>query len=166
MGSVVFEKQLANINKGLQALRSMNKELNKFEKGSNSTKMLKGAIKRLKEAESSVKSMALEAHMLNFDKANKSVNKFNIKLKQTEKFLKTIYNQSKMISFVGMAAAASVGGMGAGIANFGKGYINNQHKAKVTGIKNFGGRSIQAIQNMSELITGNKDDLYLSLIHI
>ena len=32
MASVVFEKQLANINKGLQSLRSMNKELNKFEK--------------------------------------------------------------------------------------------------------------------------------------
>ena len=51
MASVVFEKQLANINKGLQALRSMNKELNKFEKGSNSTKTLSVAIKRLKEAE-------------------------------------------------------------------------------------------------------------------
>lgn len=166
MGSVVFEKQLANINKGLQALRSMNKELNKFEKGSNSTKTLSVAIKRLKEAESSVKSMALEAHMLNFDKANKSVNKFNIKLQQTQRLLKTIYNQSKMVTFVGMAAAASVGGMGAGIANFGKGYINNQHKAKATGIKNFGGRSIQAIQNMSELITGNKDDLYNIIAHI
>ncbi|MDY5821495.1 MAG: hypothetical protein SPJ83_01665 [Helicobacter sp.] len=166
MASVVFEKQLANMNKGLQALRSMNKELSKFEKGSNSTKMLKGAIKSLKEAESSVKSMALQAHMVSFDKAHKSVNKFNIKLKQTEKLLKTIYNQSKMVAFVGMAAAASVGGMGAGIANFGKGYINNQHKAKVTGIKNFGGRSIQAIQNMSELITGNKDDLYNIIAHI
>ena len=166
MASVVFEKQLANINKGLQALYKMNKELNKFEKGSNSTKTLSVAIKRLKEAESSVKSMALEAHMLNFDKANKSVNKFNIKLKQTEKLLKTIYNQSKMVTFVGMAATASVAAMGAGIANFGKGYINNQHKAKATGIKNFGGRSIQAIQNMSELITGNKDDLYNIIAHI
>ena len=166
MAGVVFEKQLANINKGLQSLRSMNKELNKFEKGSNSTKMLKGAIKSLKEAESSVKSMALEAHMLNFDKAHKSVNKFNIKLQQTEKLLKTIYNQSKMVTFAGMAATASVGAMGAGIANFGKGYINNQHKAKVTGIKNFGGRSIQAIQNMGELITGNKDDLYNIIAHI
>ena len=112
MASVVFEKQLANINKGLQALRSMNKELNKFEKGSNSTKMLKGAIKSLKEAESSVKSMALEAHMVSFDKANKSLNKFNIKLQQTEKLLKTIYNQSKMVTFVGMAATASVGSNG------------------------------------------------------
>ena len=56
--------------------------------------------------------MALEAHMLNFDKANKSVNKFNIKLQQTQRLLKTIYNQSKMVTFVGMAAAASVGGMG------------------------------------------------------
>lgn len=44
MASVVFEKQLANINKGLQSLRSMNKELNKFEKGSNSTKMLRGGL--------------------------------------------------------------------------------------------------------------------------
>ena len=166
MASVVFEKQLANINKGLQALRSMNKELNKFEKGSNSTKTLSVAIKRLKEAESSVKSMALEAHMLNFDKANKSVNKFNIKLQQTQRLLKTIYNQSKMVAFVGMAATASVATMGAGIANFGKGYINNQHKAKATGIKNFGGRSIQAIQNMSELIIGNKDDLYNIIAHI
>lgn len=166
MASVVFEKQLANINKGLQALRSMNKELNKFEKGSNPTRMLKGAIKSLKEAESSVKSMALEAHMLNFDKAHKSVNKFNIKLKQTEKLLKTIYNQSKMVAFVGMASMASVVAMGAGIANFGKGYINNQHKAKATGIKNFGGRSLQAVQNMGELITGNKDDLYNIIAHI
>ena len=166
MASVVFEKQLANINKGLQALYKMNKELNKFEKGSNSTKTLSVAIKRLKEAESSVKSMALEAHMLNFDKANKSVNKFNIKLQQTKKHLDTIYSKMKMVSFVSMAATASVGAMGAGIANFGKGYINNQHKAKATGIKNFGGRSIQAIQNMSELITGNKDDLYNIIAHI
>ena len=166
MGSVVFEKQLANINKGLQALRSMNKELNKFEKGSNSTKMLKVAIKSLKEAESSVKSMALEAHMLNFDKANKSVNKFNIKLQQTQRLLKTIYNQSKMVAFAGMAGIGSIAAMGAGIANFGKGYINNQHKAKATGIKNFGGRSLQAVQNMSELITGNKDDLYNIIAHI
>ena len=51
MASVVFEKQLANINKGLQSLRSMNKELNKFEKGSNSTKMLRGGglLKALKK---------------------------------------------------------------------------------------------------------------------
>ena len=32
MASVVFEKQLANINKGLQALRSMNKELINLKK--------------------------------------------------------------------------------------------------------------------------------------
>lgn len=166
MASVVFEKQLANINKGLQALRSMNKELNKFEKGSNSTKMLKGAIKSLKEAESSVKSMALEAHMVSFDKANKSLNKFNIKLQHTKKHLDTIHSKMKMISFASMAGIGSIAAMGAGIANFGKGYINNQHKAKVTGIKNFGGRSLQAVQNMSELITGNKDDLYNIIAHI
>lgn len=166
MASVVFEKQLANINKGLQALRSMNKELNKFERGSNSTKMLKGAIKSLKEAESSVKSMALEAHMVSFDKANKSLNKFNIKLQHTKKHLDTIHSKMKMISFASMAGIGSIAAMGAGIANFGKGYINNQHKAKVTGIKNFGGRSLQAVQNMSELITGNKDDLYNIIAHI
>ena len=166
MASVVFEKQLANINKGLQALYKMNKELNKFEKGSNSTKMLKGAIKSLKEAESSVKSMALEAHMVSFDKANKSLNKFNIKLQHTKKHLDTIYSKMKMISFASMAGIGSIAAMGAGIANFGKGYINNQHKAKVTGIKNFGGRSLQAVQNMSELITGNKDDLYNIIAHI
>ena len=166
MASVVFEKQLANINKGLQALRSMNKELNKFEKGSNSTKMLRGAIKSLKEAESSVKSMALEAHMVSFDKAHKSLNRFNIKLQHTKKHLDTIYSKMKMVSFVSMAGIGSVAAMGAGIANFGKGYINNQHKAKVTGIKNFGGRSLQAVQNMSELITGNKDDLYNIIAHI
>lgn len=166
MASVVFEKQLANINKGLQALRSMNKELNKFEKGSNSTKMLRGAIKSLKEAESSVKSMALEAHMVSFDKANKSLNKFNIKLQHTKKHLDTIYSKMKMVSFVSMAGIGSIAAMGAGIANFGKGYINNQHKAKVTGIKNFGGRSLQAVQNISELITGNKDDLYNIIAHI
>ena len=167
MASVVFEKQLANINKGLQALRSMNKELNKFEKGGNSTKMLRGgAIKNLKEAESSVKSMALEAHMVRFDKAHKSLNKFNIKLQHTKKHLDTIYSKMKMVSFVSMAGIGSIAAMGASIANFGKGYINNQHKAKVTGIKNFGGRSIQAIQNMSELITGNKDDLYNIIAHI
>ena len=166
MASVVFEKQLANINKGLQALYKMNKELNKFEKGSNSTKTLSVAIKRLKEAESSVKSMALEAHMLNFDKANKSVNKFNIKLQHTKKHLDTIHSKMKMISFASMAGIGSIAAMGAGIANFGKGYINNQHKAKVTGIKNFGGRSLQAVQNMSELITGNKDDLYNIIAHI
>ena len=61
MASVVFEKQLANINKGLQALYKMNKELNKFEKGSNSTKTLSVAIKRLKEAESSVKSSGIRS---------------------------------------------------------------------------------------------------------
>lgn len=166
MASVAFEKQLANINKGLQALRSMNKELNKFEKGSNSTKMLKGAIKSLKEAESSVKSMALQAHMVSFDKAHKSLNKFNIKLQHTKKHLNAIYSKMKMVSFVSMAGIGSIAAMGAGIANFGKGYINNQHKAKVTGIKNFGGRSLQAIQNMSELITGNKDDLYNIIAHI
>lgn len=166
MASVVFEKQLANINKGLQALRSMNKELNKFEKGSNSTKMLKGAIKSLKETESSVKSMALQAHMVSFDKAHKSLNKFNIKLQHTKKHLDTIYSKMKMVSFVSMAGIGSIAAMGAGIANFGKGYINNQHKAKATGIKNFGGRSLQAIQNMSELITGNKDDLYNIIAHI
>ncbi|WP_104746646.1 hypothetical protein [Helicobacter bilis] len=166
MASVVFEKQLANINKGLQALRSMNKELNKFERGSNSTKMLKVAIKSLKEAESSVKSMALEAHMVSFDKANKSLNKFNIKLQHTKKHLDTIHSKMKMISFASMAGIGSIAAMGAGIANFGKGYINNQHKAKVTGIKNFGGRSLQAVQNMSELITGNKDDLYNIIAHI
>lgn len=167
MASVVFEKQLANINKGLQALRSMNKELGKFEKGSNSTKMLiKGVIKSLKEAESSVKSMALEAHMLNFDKAHKSLNKFNIKLQHTKKHLDTIYSKMKMVSFVSMAGIGSIAAMGAGIANFGKSYINNQHKAKATGIKNFGGRSLQAVQNMSESITGNKDDLYNIIAHI
>ncbi|TLE06404.1 hypothetical protein [Helicobacter bilis] len=166
MASVVFEKQLANINKGLQALRSMNKELNKFEKGSNSTKMLRGTIKSLKEAESSVKFMALQAHMVNFDKAHKSLNNFNIKLQQTKKYLDTIYSKMKMVSFVGMAGLASAGGIGAGIANFGKGYISNQHKAKATGIKNFGGRSLQAVQNMSESITGNKDDLYNIIAHI
>ena len=166
MASVVFEKQLANINKGLQALRSMNKELNKFEKGSNSTKMLRGTIKSLKEAESSVKFMALQAHMVNFDKAHKSLNNFNIKLQQTKKYLDTIYSKMKMVSFVGMAGIGSIGGIGAGIANFGKGYINNQHKAKATGIKNFGGRSLQAVQNMSESVTGNKDDLYNIIAHI
>lgn len=166
MASVVFEKQLANIQKGLQTLRSMNKELGKFEKGSNSTKMLKGAIKSLKEAESSVKSMALEAHMLNFDKAHKSLNKFNIKLQHTKKHLDTIYSKLKMVSFASMAGIGSIGAIGAGIANFGKGYINNQHKAKATGIKNFGGRSLQAVQNMSELITGNKDVLYNIIAHI
>ena len=167
MASVVFEKQLANIQKGLQALRSMNKELNKFEKGSNSTKkMLRGAIKSIKEAESSVKYMALEARMVSFDKANKSLNKYNITLQHTKKHLDTIYSKMKMISFVSIAGIGSIAAMGAGIANFGKGYINNQHKAKTTGIKNFGGRSLQAMQNMSELITGNKDDLYNIISHI
>ena len=50
------------------------------------------------------------------------------------------------------------------IARFGKEYINNQYKAKITDIKNFGDKTLQAVQNMSELITRNKDDLkYLSL---
>ena len=128
--------------------------------------MLKGAIKSLKEAESSVKSMALEAHLVSFHKAHKSLNKFNIKLQHTKKHLDTIYSKMKMISFASMAGIGAIAAMGAGIANFGKGYINNQHKAKVTGIKNFGGRSLQAIQNMSELITGNKDDLYNIIAHI
>ena len=110
--------------------------------------------------------MALEAHMVSFDKANKSLNKFNIKLQHTKKHLDTIYSKMKMISFISMAGIGSIAAMGAGIANFGKGYINNQHKAKATGIKNFGGRSLQAIQNMSELITGNKDDLYNIIAHI
>ena len=97
----------------------------------------------------------------------KVLNKLNKVLKETTKSLGGIYIVSqKMISFASMAGIGAIAAMGAGIANFGKGYINNQHKAKVTGIKNFGGRSIQAIQNMSELITGNKDDLYNIIAHI
>lgn len=149
MASVVFEKQLANINKGLQALRSMNKELNKFEKGSNSTKMLKGAIKSLKEAESSVKSMALEAHMVSFDKAHKSLNRFNNGLKHTKKYLDSIYGKLKMIGFASMAGIGSIAAMGAAMGSGAKSQVAHTTKAKT--LSNMSGRSLDILKQM-----GNK----------
>lgn len=149
MASVVFEKQLANINKGLQALRSMNKELNKFEKGSNSTKMLKGAIKSLKEAESSVKSMALEAHMVSFDKAHKSLNRFNNGLKHTKKYLDSIYGKLKMIGFASMAGIGSIAAMGAAMGSGAKSQVAHTTKAKT--LSNMSGRSLDIFKQM-----GNK----------
>lgn len=148
MASVVFEKQLANINKGLQALRSMNKELNKFEKGSNSTKMLKGAIKSLKEAESSVKSMALEAHMVSFDKAHKSLNRFNNGLKHTKKYLDSIYGKLKMIGFASMAGIGSIAAMGAAMGSGAKSQVAHTTKAKT--LSNMSGRSLDIFKQMGK----------------
>ncbi|WP_289748630.1 hypothetical protein [Helicobacter bilis] len=148
MASVVFEKQLANIQKGLQTLRSMNKELNKFEKGSNSTKMLKGAIKSLKEAESSVKSMALEAHMLNFDKAHKSLNRFNNGLQHTKKYLDSIYGKLKMIGFASMAGIGSIAAMGAAMGSGAKSQVAHTTKAKT--LSNMSGRSLDIFKQMGK----------------
>lgn len=148
MASVVFEKQLANINKGLQALRSMNKELNKFEKGSNSTKMLRGAIKSLKEAESSVKSMALEAHMVSFDKANKSLNRFNNGLQHTKKYLDSIYGKLKMIGFASMAGIGSIAAIGAAMGSGAKSQVAHTTKAKT--LSDMSGRSLDIFKQMGK----------------
>lgn len=148
MASVVFEKQLTNINKGLQALRSMNKELSKFEKGSNSTKMLKGAIKSLKEAESSVKSMALEAHNLNFDKAHKSLNRFNNGLQHTKKYLDSIYGKLKMIGFASMAGIGSIAAIGASMGSGAKSQVAHTTKGKT--LSNMSGRSLDIFKQMGK----------------
>lgn len=126
MASIVFEKQLTNIQKGLQALKAMNKELSTFEKGSNSNKILKNVIKGAKDAENGIKSMKIEADSVSFDKAHKSINKFNNNLKHTKKYLDSVYSKLKMISFASVAGIGSIAAIGTALASNAKGGISNK----------------------------------------
>ena len=173
MASVVFEKQLANIQKGLELLHDMTKSMQELNNLGNKGIMQKG-IQSIQEANNELDSTAKKIQEIsekskksfNFTPATKSLNALKLGLSAVGKLLDTIYSKTKMIVFAGIGAFAGVGMMASS-----QGKKNNQAKdialspSKYKALELAGGsaagdknRYINAYVNMRNASTKNSSD--------
>ena len=149
MASVVFEKQLKNIEKGLELLHEFSKEQKQIIQTDKKAKLFHEMIKSVQEANKELKKLSKN----NLKKLNTGVQKFNNGISLARKGMSELAQKIKMVSFLatGMAAGITIG-----VANLGRGLIGNKAKAKSLGLNM---QDIKGMENLSETTTGNKETL-------
>ena len=118
MASVVFEKQLANIKKGLELLHEMTQSMQELTDLSNENFMQKN-IAQIQKANNELGNTAKKMQGItqqskksfNFKPGLKSINALKLGLTAVGKLLDGIYQKTKMIVFAGIAAFAGIGFM-------------------------------------------------------
>ena len=118
MASVVFEKQLANIKKGLELLHEMTQSMQELTDLSNENFMQKN-IAQIQKANNELGNTAKKMQGItqqskksfNFKPGIKSINALKLGLTAVGKLLDGIYEKTKMIVFAGVAAIAGMGFM-------------------------------------------------------
>ena len=118
MASVVFEKQLANIKKGLELLHEMTQSMQELTDLSNENFMQKN-IAQIQKANNELGNTAKKMQGIaqqskksfNFKPGIKSINALKLGLTAVGKLLDGIYQKTKMIVFAGIAAFAGIGFM-------------------------------------------------------
>lgn len=154
MASVVFEKQLANIKKGLELLHEMTQSMQELTDLSNENFMQKN-IAQIQKANNELGNTAKKMQGItqqskksfNFKPGLKSINALKLGLTAVGKLLDGIYQKTKMIVFAGIAAFAGIGFM-----------ASNQHKknqqAKDIGLSS---AKMLALENAGKIKAGDSN---------
>lgn len=163
MASVVFEKQLANIKKGLELLHEMTQSMQELTDLSNENFMQKN-IAQIQKANNELGNTAKKMQGItqqskksfDFKPGIKSINALKLGLTAVGKLLDGIYQKTKMIVFAGIAAFA---GMGFMASNQSK--KNNQ--AKDIGLSP---AKMLALENAGKIKAGDSNRYVESFINI